>query len=259
MLSQVSAVFTRLLRVGIYTAVYSSVALFPDTAFWTTWYGWLLALVFYDFCYYWLHRAGHESGGVLGRPRGAPPEPGLQPVHRAAPDQQRRAFWAGFSTCRWRWPACRRWCLAWWRWWTCSTSSGCTPSMCPSWAGSTAGSARLRNHRVHHAVNDTYVDRNYGGILIIWDRMFGSFREEGRQVRLRHAQSAQQLGPAVVQHRGVLGTGQGQLACPQLGGQAARVDQAAGLAAGGRGGAASQRPVRHRSPAALPPAHEHAA
>ena len=30
-------------------------------AFWTAWYGWLLALVFYDFCYYWLHRAGHES------------------------------------------------------------------------------------------------------------------------------------------------------------------------------------------------------
>jgi alkylglycerol monooxygenase len=34
------------------------------------------------------------------------------------------------------------------------------------------------NHRVHHAVNDTYLDRNYGGILIVWDRMFGSFREE---------------------------------------------------------------------------------
>jgi alkylglycerol monooxygenase len=34
------------------------------------------------------------------------------------------------------------------------------------------------NHRVHHAVNDGYVDRNYGGILIVWDRLFGSFREE---------------------------------------------------------------------------------
>ncbi|MFS2054542.1 hypothetical protein ACEN8K_37660, partial [Variovorax sp. CT11-76] len=56
MLSQISAVLTGLLRIGIYTAVYSAVALFPDTDFWTTWYGWLLALVFYDFCYYWLHR-----------------------------------------------------------------------------------------------------------------------------------------------------------------------------------------------------------
>ena len=34
------------------------------------------------------------------------------------------------------------------------------------------------NHRVHHAVNDKYLDRNYGGILIVWDRLFGSFQEE---------------------------------------------------------------------------------
>ena len=34
------------------------------------------------------------------------------------------------------------------------------------------------NHRVHHAVNDRYLDRNYGGILIVWDRLFGSFIEE---------------------------------------------------------------------------------
>src|SRR5690606_17419716 len=34
------------------------------------------------------------------------------------------------------------------------------------------------NHRVHHAVNDRYVDRNYGGILIVWDRLFGTFAEE---------------------------------------------------------------------------------
>ena len=60
MLSQISAVLTRLLRLGIYTAVYSVVALWHNEAFWTTWYGALIALVFYDFCYYWLHRAGHE-------------------------------------------------------------------------------------------------------------------------------------------------------------------------------------------------------
>jgi hypothetical protein len=34
------------------------------------------------------------------------------------------------------------------------------------------------NHRVHHAVNDRYIDRNYGGIFMAWDRMFGSFVEE---------------------------------------------------------------------------------
>ena len=34
------------------------------------------------------------------------------------------------------------------------------------------------NHRVHHARNKIYVDRNYGGVFIIWDRIFGSFQEE---------------------------------------------------------------------------------
>ena len=34
------------------------------------------------------------------------------------------------------------------------------------------------NHRVHHAQNEIYIDRNYGGILIIWDRLFGTFQEE---------------------------------------------------------------------------------
>jgi alkylglycerol monooxygenase len=34
------------------------------------------------------------------------------------------------------------------------------------------------NHRVHHAVNDRYVDRNFGGILIAWDRLFGTYAPE---------------------------------------------------------------------------------
>lgn len=31
---------------------------------------------------------------------------------------------------------------------------------------------------MHHAVNERYLDRNYGGILIVWDRLFGTFVEE---------------------------------------------------------------------------------
>ena len=34
------------------------------------------------------------------------------------------------------------------------------------------------NHRVHHSQNDLYIDRNYGGVFIIWDRIFGTFQEE---------------------------------------------------------------------------------
>lgn len=34
------------------------------------------------------------------------------------------------------------------------------------------------HHRAHHGVNPRYLDRNHGGILIIWDRMFGTFARE---------------------------------------------------------------------------------
>ena len=34
------------------------------------------------------------------------------------------------------------------------------------------------NHRVHHAQNEIYIDKNYGGIFVIWDRIFGTFQEE---------------------------------------------------------------------------------
>ncbi len=34
------------------------------------------------------------------------------------------------------------------------------------------------HHRVHHSSDLHYLDKNYGGVLIIWDKMFGSFEEE---------------------------------------------------------------------------------
>ncbi len=34
------------------------------------------------------------------------------------------------------------------------------------------------HHRVHHGKNSQYIDRNYGGILIIWDKLFGTFALE---------------------------------------------------------------------------------
>ncbi len=177
MLSQISAVFTRLLRVGIYTAVYAGVAVWPDHAFWGTPLGWLVALVFYDFCYYWLHRAGHEcalfwaahvvhhqsqdynlstalrqtsSGALFGwvfyLPMAIAGVPPLLFGIVALVDLLYQ-FWVHTEQVG---------KLGWFDRWFCSPS----------------------NHRVHHAVNDPYLDRNYGGILIVWDRLFGSFIEE---------------------------------------------------------------------------------
>lgn len=38
------------------------------------------------------------------------------------------------------------------------------------------------HHRVHHGVNNPYLDKNYGGIFIIWDRMFGTYAHETEHV-----------------------------------------------------------------------------
>jgi len=38
------------------------------------------------------------------------------------------------------------------------------------------------HHRVHHGVDPKYIDRNHGGTLIIWDRMFGTFQAEEEEV-----------------------------------------------------------------------------
>ncbi len=37
-------------------------------------------------------------------------------------------------------------------------------------------------HRVHHGCNPQYIDKNYGGILIIWDRIFGTYEPESEKV-----------------------------------------------------------------------------
>jgi hypothetical protein len=34
------------------------------------------------------------------------------------------------------------------------------------------------HHRVHHATNPRYLDRNYAGVFIVWDRLFGTFEPE---------------------------------------------------------------------------------
>lgn len=39
------------------------------------------------------------------------------------------------------------------------------------------------HHRVHHGANNPYLDKNYGGIFIVWDRMFGSYVEESERIR----------------------------------------------------------------------------
>ena len=179
-LSQISAIFTRVLRIGIYTLVFEQVALVRDDAWWSTWYGVVLALVLYDFCYYWFHRASHEvavfwAGHAVHH----------QSQHYNLSTALRQSSAGAISSWVFYLPMgllgvppvvfgivalidllYQYWVhtehigrLGWFDRWFCSPS----------------------NHRVHHAVNDKYLDRNYGGIWVVWDRLFGSFEEEDPQ------------------------------------------------------------------------------
>ncbi|GIF44281.1 sterol desaturase family protein [Actinoplanes xinjiangensis] len=51
------------------------------------------------------------------------------------------------------------------------------------------------HHRVHHGSNDPYLDRNYGGVLIVWDRLFGSFEPEGEKVAYGLTSNLQTYNP----------------------------------------------------------------
>jgi sterol desaturase/sphingolipid hydroxylase (fatty acid hydroxylase superfamily) len=51
------------------------------------------------------------------------------------------------------------------------------------------------HHRVHHGSNEVYLDRNYGGILIVWDRLFGTFQGETERVRYGLTQNIRTFKP----------------------------------------------------------------
>lgn len=42
------------------------------------------------------------------------------------------------------------------------------------------------HHRVHHASNEEYLDKNYGDVLIIWDKLFGTFKKEDETVVIKY-------------------------------------------------------------------------
>ena len=52
------------------------------------------------------------------------------------------------------------------------------------------------HHRVHHGIDPQYVDRNYAGIFIVWDRLFGTYEPRGARAGLRNGEGGAHLEPA---------------------------------------------------------------
>ena len=61
------------------------------------------------------------------------------------------------------------------------------------------------HHRVHHGSNPQYIDKNYGGIFIIWDRMFGTFAKEREPVVYGITKQLGTVNPFVVFFHGLSG------------------------------------------------------
>ena len=169
----------KFVALGIGGTVYHAVSAYFSLTLWdaTAPLTWIVAFVLYDFCYYWLHRMGHErqilwaahvahhqseeynlstalrqtsSGFLLGWvfyvPMFALGIPAEVVVTVGAVNLLYQ-FWVHTRYI----PE-----LGWFEWFFVSPS----------------------NHRVHHAQNDQYMDRNYGGVFIIWDRFFGTYQRE---------------------------------------------------------------------------------
>ena len=54
------------------------------------------------------------------------------------------------------------------------------------------------HHRVHHGSNKQYIDKNYGNLLIIWDRLFGTFEPEEEEVKFGLVNNVNTFNPVKV-------------------------------------------------------------
>ncbi len=174
-MSQISGVFLKAFSIGVYAWIYQHSALLQlDPANPLVW---LSGLLFYDFLYYWLHRFGHETAILWA----------AHVVHHQSESYNLSTALRQTSSGA----------LLGWVFYVPMAIIGWPPQVFLAIAlidllyqfwvhteqiGKLGWFDRVfvspSNHRVHHAVNDIYLDKNYGGILIIWDRLFGTYSDE---------------------------------------------------------------------------------
>ena len=58
------------------------------------------------------------------------------------------------------------------------------------------------HHRVHHGSNKQYIDKNYGNLLIIWDRIFGTFEPENELVKFGLVRNVNTFNPTKITFMG---------------------------------------------------------
>jgi sterol desaturase/sphingolipid hydroxylase (fatty acid hydroxylase superfamily) len=171
----VGALLTGTLFVGIYVFVYQQARLFEVPS---VWWGWVLAFVLNDLAYYTDHRIAHRTGffWAFHIPHHSSREMNLLVSPRGSIFDLRGVM----SPC-----------------YFIIALIGVHPLMFLSvkFFGNLWGIfnhtrlvhrmgfleyilATPANHRVHHGIEHKYLDKNYGQVLILWDRLFGSWQPE---------------------------------------------------------------------------------
>jgi len=145
------------------------------------WVAWAVAIVGIDFMYYWDHRAGHEIRLLWAS----------HVVHHSSQrynlSTALRQTWTGEYTFLFFLPVVAvgvpvEIALAAWsvnllyQFWIHTEAIGKLWGWF-EWVFNTPS-----HHRVHHGSQSQYLDRNYGGILIVWDRLFRTFEPERERV-----------------------------------------------------------------------------
>jgi sterol desaturase/sphingolipid hydroxylase (fatty acid hydroxylase superfamily) len=169
----------KLVVVAIFAVLYELTPLRLDSH---NWWFWLLLFFADDFSYYWFHRISHESRAFWAS----------HVVHHSSEHYNLSTalrqtwvpmtyfpFWlwmplVGFPV--WSILLAQSWSLIYQFWIHTERIK-----RMPTWYEAVFNTPS--HHRVHHGAQEQYLDRNYGGILIIWDRLFGSFEPEGERVR----------------------------------------------------------------------------
>ncbi|HCH64343.1 MAG TPA: hypothetical protein DFR83_16175 [Deltaproteobacteria bacterium] len=141
----------------------------------TVW-GWVVGLLAYDFATYWRHRHHHRVHALWA----------VHGVHHAAEDFNfaaalRQALFQNITGWVWLAPLAFLMPLKMFvglvvfdYLYQFVQHTQYVPKLGPiEWVFNTPS-----HHRVHHGRQEAYIDKNYGGILIIWDRLFGTFQEE---------------------------------------------------------------------------------
>jgi len=163
------------------------------------WYVWIVAFLAADFSYYWYHRASHEIGWFWG----------VHAVHHSSEEYNLSVAF------RLPWVHNISGSFLFWIW---MPLIGFSPLM-------TLVSVQLTlfyqallhteaiqklprlveyvlntpsHHRVHHGSDFKYLDRNHGGTLIIWDRIFGTFQQEEEKPNYGLTKKLESYDPLVI-------------------------------------------------------------